>query len=404
MPEDWKLYNHGPNLGLLFYRRLYRQEEVISKLVYNTQAHNDTLTLDIGEEKESPFNELYKAIYGLKIHRYNQIENQASTSGFCLNTTYPGLLIGSGYTHDSNAIGDAKIGFFFDHTSGQPIIPGSSVKGALRNIFELDRDKNNNRVTGIESVKAVKYFLSEIKEPDETLSEEILCKLKDEIFGLQEGGGNDIFFDAVINIEKTGNKNILGSDYITPHKHESRKELDPYVNPNPIQFIKVLPGITFEFRFRLSVSKVIPDWTSELKCRFFKSILLTLGIGAKTNVGYGQFVDRLQVPGNDISTDKHWADKIPDENKPPVIDPPQMPENSFPAKAVPYLLKGKEFEGTVQSQIGDYFMISFKVNNTECLIRKKPNEKLILGLNMKVRVICSNDFSPDNPNISIKNK
>jgi CRISPR-associated protein Cmr6 len=33
-------------------------------------------------------------------------------------TTYPGLLIGSGYTHEIGAIGESKIGFQLDHTGG----------------------------------------------------------------------------------------------------------------------------------------------------------------------------------------------------------------------------------------------------------------------------------------------
>ncbi len=55
---------------------------------------------------------------------------------FDVVTTYPGLLIGTGYTHEKKNDEDAfKIGFFFDYTSGMPIIPGSSVKGLLRSAF-----------------------------------------------------------------------------------------------------------------------------------------------------------------------------------------------------------------------------------------------------------------------------
>ncbi|HAL64476.1 MAG TPA: hypothetical protein DCP10_02770, partial [Bacteroidales bacterium] len=67
------------------------------------------------------------------------------TVSFCFKTTYPGLLIGSGYTHE--AIFDSKneeafkIGFFFDHTTGMPCIPGHSVKGVLRNAFPNHKNK-----------------------------------------------------------------------------------------------------------------------------------------------------------------------------------------------------------------------------------------------------------------------
>ena len=50
---------------------------------------------------------------------------------FDLVTTYPGLLIGSGYSHEVHGKDGLKLGFYFDHTTGLPIIPGSSVKGVL---------------------------------------------------------------------------------------------------------------------------------------------------------------------------------------------------------------------------------------------------------------------------------
>src|SRR5690606_9438219 len=59
-----------------------------------------------------------------------------------LYTTYPGLLIGSGYQHESGGENEFKIGFFFDYTTGLPQIPGSSVKGVLRSSFP-GRDKAN---------------------------------------------------------------------------------------------------------------------------------------------------------------------------------------------------------------------------------------------------------------------
>ncbi|MBK8110496.1 MAG: hypothetical protein IPK46_09285 [Saprospiraceae bacterium] len=58
-----------------------------------------------------------------------------------LQTTYPGLLIGSGYTHEFDFPEEDdkkeafKIGFFFDHITGLPCIPGHSVKGVLRSAF-----------------------------------------------------------------------------------------------------------------------------------------------------------------------------------------------------------------------------------------------------------------------------
>ena len=53
-----------------------------------------------------------------------------------LVTTYPGMLVGTGYAHGtSESDNDIKIGFSFDYVTGQPYVPGSSVKGLLRCVF-----------------------------------------------------------------------------------------------------------------------------------------------------------------------------------------------------------------------------------------------------------------------------
>ena len=46
--------------------------------------------------------------------------------------------------HETNNQGELKLGFFFDHTSGLPMLPGSSVKGAIRGAFPNFRSKSNN--------------------------------------------------------------------------------------------------------------------------------------------------------------------------------------------------------------------------------------------------------------------
>ena len=62
-------------------------------------------------------------------------------------TTYPGLAVGLGYIHESDEIEDYKMGMSFDHTTGVPYIPGSSVKGTLRSVFPID--KNDFSVQGV---------------------------------------------------------------------------------------------------------------------------------------------------------------------------------------------------------------------------------------------------------------
>ncbi|MDR2473050.1 MAG: type III-B CRISPR module RAMP protein Cmr6 [Tannerella sp.] len=71
---------------------------------------------------------------------------------------------------------------------------------------------------------------------------------------------------------------MLGTDYITPHP-------DPLKNPKPIKFLKILPEVEVTFRFQLQNNLI----TAAKKESLFRQILLDFGIGAKTNVGYGQF-------------------------------------------------------------------------------------------------------------------
>lgn len=167
------------------------------------------------------------------------------------NTTYPGLLIGSGYMHELKDIeGQLILGFHFDYTSGLPCIPASSIKGVLRSAFKH------------------KPYIQECLTKENINIE----ALEDEIFE-----GKDIFFDGFISKSVEGGY-LLDDDFITPHKD------NPLKNPIPLRFIKIRPNVEFTFQFKLKDGIL----TKEQKLLLFDQILQDLGIGAKTNVGYGQ--------------------------------------------------------------------------------------------------------------------
>ncbi len=235
-----------------------------------------------------------------------------------LFTTYPGLLIGSGYTHQVGAIGEFKIGFQLDYTTGLPIIPGSSVKGMLRSVFpEIEihwTDKTivysyNNEDVDIVKTKWMAAlikniddddFLKTTYQPQEEITEDekiAIYSLTSQIFdGIKDHTKTksnekncsiyerDIFFDAY-PIEGNVNNKILGTDSITPHGN------NPLKNPIPLLFLKVLPNVCFRFNFDLKNGIL----TIEQKLNLFKKILLTIGIGAKTNVGYGQLSEKTLI-------------------------------------------------------------------------------------------------------------
>lgn len=257
------------NLGLLY------SKEYFNGLTYSYDGKK--LTTEDSTKSIAKNNEvLFGALFSDEI---KPIENAFT---FSLKTTYPGLFTGSGYQHSVEGNDEFKIGFFFDFTSGQPLLPGSSVKGALRSVFPGSGKKNK-----AEKVQLIQYFFKEILKLEEPSPDQVKA-IEEEIFAGKRNGERinlyktDIFYDAVLSSTNL-NKKFLGNDYITPH-HEN-----PLRNPTPLQFLKILPEIEFEFRFKVNDSTFFPALTKEKKCNLFKAILLFRGIGAKTNVGYGQF-------------------------------------------------------------------------------------------------------------------
>jgi CRISPR-associated protein Cmr6 len=235
------------NAGYLFYKKYYSDDGKSVKV-------NSNINRDLEELKIDETFTYYSTFSNLK--------------SFELKTIYPGLLIGSGYSHDveDKESGGYKLGFYFDHTTGLPVIPGSSVKGLLRAYME-EEDYFNYllKFNNINKSLSAKNVVNAIFEGE--LNGKIIPMSK-----------RDIFLEAYPL--KSGNK-FLGSDYITPHK-------DPLKNPVPIKFLKVLPDVKFKFNFILQDDIYL---SADEKLKLFKTILLDIGIGAKTNVGYGKFVE-----------------------------------------------------------------------------------------------------------------
>jgi len=240
------------NIGWLFYKDYYRD------LTYTDEKERN----DVNCKKEKLTKD--ECLIAKKVQRI--IESKVTlddveilgTTRFQATTSYPGLLLGSGNTHElPNIKGQAILGFHFDYTSGLPVIPGSSVKGVLRSAFE--HKEYVSALTGME--------VQEVEE------------LEKDIFD-----NADIFYDAVI-IKANSDERILGDDYITPHS-------DPLKDPKPLRFIKVLPDVTFLFQFELADGLLSKMEKEEL----FKKIISDLGLGAKTNVGYGKFIEIKKAP------------------------------------------------------------------------------------------------------------
>lgn len=200
---------------------------------------------------------------------------------------YPGLHTGLGYEHPklSDSNDDFALGFLFDYTTGLPYISGSSIKGVLRSVFPSAEGKS------AQDKGKTSFVAEKLKEIGYTGScgysaiENIRTALFGDPAGKSNGVGKkkrDIFCDGYI-CTLPANGQLLASDYITHHP-------DEVTNPNPVKLLKISPGSVLIVQFVLSSqNEKESGLTSAQRLALYREILLYTGIGAKTNVGRGQF-------------------------------------------------------------------------------------------------------------------
>lgn len=283
---DKEYKNDHCNMGWLYYRNYYRQFNFTPKEI-KVSCKNKSVSK--GNEQQLYFQMQNDRITALDFKKFNEdrgvfknkiiIEELNPTDRLYFETTYPGLLIGSGLSHGTGVDNDMKIGFAFDYTTGLPYIPGSSVKGVLRSMFP---EKKPSKAGSIDLIKYqyIKEKLSKsLKKKVELFNEsvwQLTCSLFEEYQMEKEGANRTIYFDALI----TEGGRIMGDDFITPHTKGITK------NPTPLQFLKVLPQVTFCFPFKLAKEYCVGGCRVNVP-ELFKLILQDTGVGAKTNVGYG---------------------------------------------------------------------------------------------------------------------
>jgi CRISPR-associated protein Cmr6 len=288
--------NTKPHLGYLFYQDYYRKffrDFSVSKIT------EPSPTKELNKEFKKHFDALNKEILKYTITQRSPDSFMGKNQTREFETMYPGLVIGTGIGHGIKKVGEFKLGFYFDATTGEPIIPGSMLKGILRSVFPnvsnskgVIRHKNissENRNEKYNNIR--KYFnKNEAEMPNDAID-----KLELEIF---EGYNSltkkyiptpkrDTFYDTFVF---KGDKNnlVFESDAITPHTDEKTGKPAPLKNPRPLIFLKIRSGVRFKFDFDLTKSEQF-DWIDEkVKMELFEKIIEDYGIGAKTNVGYGQ--------------------------------------------------------------------------------------------------------------------
>lgn len=210
---------------------------------------------------------------------------------FSLEVIYPGLVTGIGINHEATIEGEFKLGMHFDWTYGMPVVYGSSVKGVLKSAFKdgyVDTDLVNKANEMVNDTEKVPEWVGD------KVNRKVIIR---NIFEGKDIQGNslsiynrDVFFDAVITHPDPKGR-ILCSDSITPHGD------NPLKNPTPLTFMKIASGCTLEFRFKLTDSDFGGGkiFSAAQKKTLFEEILKTVGIGAKTNVGYGQLKEVKEV-------------------------------------------------------------------------------------------------------------
>lgn len=286
-PRAW----NGPanchaNVGWLYYREYYRDYAVNRGKVVKYPGRRGGRDIEetmnkheyLLKYRRNPF--LLSSKLDRMLSDNQQLSKDLTKAGFTsltFRTLYPGLIIGLGLSHGTPAEGDLKCGFQFDYATGLPIIPGSSVKGVLRSVFP-DPDIKEQNERNMQKARYIARLLREQKiKLDERNMFSAVRQLAKQIFEHDEAKrfGMDVFMDAILTGPSTGE--FLADDYLTPH--------DKYKDPVPIQFLKVLPDIEFTFFFKLTAFKIGEKEVDKLD--LFRSILEDVGIGAKTNVGYG---------------------------------------------------------------------------------------------------------------------
>ncbi len=327
VPNPYSGYRLKGNLGLLYTRRYYSG---INQSVLNKDKIT-IVTSNSSKPRKTNHQEIYYASRNDNIIAQAKVASLPK-SGLIrdsqtleLTTTYPGLITGIGIPHSAGHTNESILGLVFDHTTGLPYIPGSSVKGLLRSAFPMqddalakkcDQDAKAQRQKG-ETAEAAKLeakaeklhnqaeqkrlFIAQTigsgfpKEQVDELGFSIFGKTEKSADPPEEQGyplaSRDIFFDAFPSA--MGQAGLLGLDFIAPHTNGEFKD------PNLIQFMRIEPGVTFRFEFRLHDSMLQKDklrLDADAKLDLFSTILTTLGIGAKTNVGYGQLNTNKNEP------------------------------------------------------------------------------------------------------------
>lgn len=155
-------------------------------------------------------------------------------------------------------------GLALNKTYGTPYLPGSALKGLLRRVAQRQN------------------------VPAEVL--EVLA-------GTTESAGHIIYWDAWLDPGSTVTKPFQ-ADVITTHhpKYYGQRGQEPpsdFDDPTPIAFVSIKPGVKFTIALS-STSENAKPWL-DLAAKLLIWGLRNLGVGGKTNAGYGYLDAKVEA-------------------------------------------------------------------------------------------------------------
>ncbi|MFA5631698.1 MAG: type III-B CRISPR module RAMP protein Cmr6 [Porticoccaceae bacterium] len=191
-------------------------------------------------------------------------------------------------------------GFAFLNPYGLPYLPGSGVKGVLRQAArELASGEWGDGYGWLK--KPIYPFVVNEKQIVDNNKEPVLLSMLDVLFGKESKDGDKehlrgalTFWDVIPQIKGDS----LQVEIMTPHqKHYYQEGQNPHDSgqPIPISFLTVPPGSSFSFHVQCDLalleqhaSELAKDglWQQLLQAAFAHAFEW-LGFGAKTAVGYG---------------------------------------------------------------------------------------------------------------------
>lgn len=216
-----------------------------------------------------------------------------------------------------------ETGLHFSKTLGVPVIPGSSIKGAMRRAAAVLLDISK------EVVKAGK---DKSWEPNLTTEDYAKLDLSEEkkerlmqwcaLFGTTS---ESALVDVLPAFPLQDSGTLLMKDVVTVHhpkyyqeKKGHRRTPSDRDDPNPIHFLSVAPRVTYVFAVRCQD----PAWR-EAALDLLKFTLMQQGLGGKTNAGYGFFRVRASAqPQGQAAQHQGQAASAPQTASKPQSSPP----------------------------------------------------------------------------------